>query len=120
MTPTALLGVVDDDGRLTSVVVLVLAPNGVGGSIVVLPASADARSGSVTIASRSPRPTPCVDPRRSPSRPRRSPGSRSTSSRSSTQARLAEIVAPLGELEVDLPADVVDDDSDEPLSRRGR
>ena len=45
VTPTALIGVVDDANVLTSVVALVLAPNGVGGSIVVLPATGDSSLG---------------------------------------------------------------------------
>lgn len=45
-TPTALVGTVDETGRLTSVVVMALEPNGVGGSIVELAASADTNSGN--------------------------------------------------------------------------
>jgi hypothetical protein len=45
-TSTALVGVVDDDDRLTSVTVWILEPNGVGGSIIGLAASADAASGT--------------------------------------------------------------------------
>ena len=41
VTPTALVAVVDDAGRLTTMAVLVLDPSGVGGSIVPLPVSAD-------------------------------------------------------------------------------
>jgi hypothetical protein len=41
-TPNALLAVTDADGALTSVVVMTLLPAGVGGSIVVVPANADA------------------------------------------------------------------------------
>ena len=48
-TPTALIGVVDEDGRLTSVAVGVLEPDGVGGSLIVLAASADASSGNNTV-----------------------------------------------------------------------
>lgn len=44
-THTALVGVVDENGRLTSVVALVLDPSGVGGSIVSIAASADAGTG---------------------------------------------------------------------------
>ena len=96
VTPTALVGVVDDEGVLTSVAALVLAPNGVGGSIVVLPATGDSSLGlgddrfplaeTYTVAGRT----------RSRSTPRRSPGSRSTSSRWSTRRALADIVSPLG------------------------
>lgn len=45
-TSTALVGVIDDDERLTSVAVWILEPNGVGGSIVGLAATADAASGT--------------------------------------------------------------------------
>ena len=45
-TSTALVGVIDDDERLTSVAVWILEPNGVGGSIVGLAATADASSGT--------------------------------------------------------------------------
>lgn len=48
-TPTALIGVADDDGRLTSVAVGVLEPDGVGGALIVLAASADASSGNNTV-----------------------------------------------------------------------
>lgn len=47
VTPTALVGTADDDGWLTSVVVLALDPAGVGGSIVSLSPSADAASGNI-------------------------------------------------------------------------
>jgi hypothetical protein len=44
-TATALVGVADEDGRLTSAVVMALEPDGTGGSIVALAATADAQSG---------------------------------------------------------------------------
>ena len=39
-TPAALLAVLDEDGALTGVVAAVLAPDGIGGSIVVIPPTA--------------------------------------------------------------------------------
>jgi hypothetical protein len=45
-TSTALVGVIDDDERLTSVAVWILEPDGVGGSIVALAATADDASGT--------------------------------------------------------------------------
>ena len=45
-TPTALVGTVDEDRRLTTVAVLTLEPDGTGGSIVEVAASADANSGN--------------------------------------------------------------------------
>lgn len=44
-TPNALLAVTDDEGRLGSVVVLTLLPDGIGGSIVTLPPNADSTAG---------------------------------------------------------------------------
>ncbi len=45
-TPTALVGTVDEDGRLTSSVAIALEPDGTGGSIIAVAASADAGSGT--------------------------------------------------------------------------
>ena len=45
-TSTALIGVADLDGRLTSVAVAVLESDGVGGTIIVLSASADSAAGN--------------------------------------------------------------------------
>lgn len=44
-TPNALLAVTDDEGRLASVVVLTLLPQGQGGSVVTVPVNADATAG---------------------------------------------------------------------------
>ena len=44
-TPTAAIGLVDDEGALVSVAVLVLRPEGVGGNAVVIPAAADVTPG---------------------------------------------------------------------------
>ena len=46
-TSTALVGVVDDDARLTSVAIWVLEPTGVGGSVMSLAATGDAASGTL-------------------------------------------------------------------------
>lgn len=44
-TPNAMLAVTDDDGELASVVVLTLLPDGQGGSVVVVPVDADTTAG---------------------------------------------------------------------------
>lgn len=44
-TPNALIGVVDDLDRLTSMAVLTLHPSGVGGSVVVVPVNVDQTNG---------------------------------------------------------------------------
>jgi hypothetical protein len=48
-TPTALIGVQADDGTLASTVVAVLPPEGRGGTLVPISASADAGSGANTV-----------------------------------------------------------------------
>src|SRR4029453_15476177 len=48
-TPTALVGTVDEDRRLTTVAVLTIEPDGTGGSIVEIAASADANSGNAGV-----------------------------------------------------------------------
>ena len=48
-TSTALIGVIDPDGTLTSTVVAVLPPEGRGGTLVTLSPSADSASGSVEV-----------------------------------------------------------------------
>ncbi len=44
-TPNAVIGVVDDLDRLTSIAVLTLDPSGVGGSVVTIPVNADQTNG---------------------------------------------------------------------------
>jgi hypothetical protein len=44
-TPNALLTVTDDEGELTSVVIVTLTPEGQGGSIVTIPVNADGTAG---------------------------------------------------------------------------
>jgi hypothetical protein len=44
-TPTGVLAVTGDDGRLTAVSIVVLAPNGLGGSVVELPVTVDTMGG---------------------------------------------------------------------------
>lgn len=106
-TPNGLLAVVDDAGRLASAAVITLLPQGAGGSIVVLPVSADASSGfgerrplAETVALQGTEAleaeveamlrldvdrTDVVD-----------------------AAQLAELLAAIGAVEVDLPVDITD------------
>lgn len=119
VTPTALVGVVDETDVVTSVVALVVAPNGVGGSIVVLPASGDSSLGlgddrfplAETYTVRGPEAF-ALDAEALA-------GISFDVIEVVDAARLADIVAPLGGLTVDLPADVVDDDSEQPLFEAG-
>jgi hypothetical protein len=119
VTPTALIGVVDDEGVLTSVAVLVLAPNGVGGSVVVLPATGDSSLGlgddrfplSETYTVRGPEAFALEAEALA--------GISLDVIEVVDAARLADIITPLGQLTVDLPANVVDDGSEAPLFEAG-
>lgn len=107
-TPTALVGTVDDTGRLTSVVVMVVEPDGTGGSIVELAASADANSGNT----KQLLPLSAVLEVDGPDELR---GAVETLTSLSfdvvelvDQERFAQIVSPLGDLPVELPITVYD------------
>ena len=118
-TPTALVGVVDEADVVTSVVALTVAPNGVGGSIVVLPATGDSSLGlgddrfplTETYSVRGPEAFALEAEALA--------GISFDIIEVVDAARLSSLVAPLGGLSVDLPADVVDDDSEEPLFGAG-
>jgi hypothetical protein len=107
-TVTALLGVVDEDGRLTSLAVAVLDPDGVGGSIVQIPVSSDPSSGGgddlepldAVLAATGP-----VDFREAVER---LIGLSFDVIEIADEDRFAAWVAPLGDLTVDLPAAVAD------------
>jgi hypothetical protein len=119
VTPTALVGVVDETDVLTSVVALVMAPNGAGGSIVVLPATGDSSLGlgddrfplAETYTVRGPEAF-AIDAEALA-------GISFDVIEIVDGARFAELVAPLGPLAVDLPDAVVDDDVEEPLFEAG-
>lgn len=114
-TPNALLAVVDDLDRLTSLVVLTLNPQGSGGTIVVVPVNADASNG--------------FGPERAPiSRQAYRPGDDDAAAGLVSRVEplltltiergailgpdeLAPLLAPFAPLEVDLPEDVVDTDT---------
>jgi hypothetical protein len=119
-TPTALFAVIDDDGRLTSAAAMVLAPSGVGGSIVPLPATADSSLDlgddryplAETFALAGPEAFVAE-------------AENLTAISFDVVAvvdanRLTAIVARLGNLDVDLPVDVIDDDADDFVAEAGR
>ena len=107
-TPTALLAGVDASGALASLVVIVVRPDGTGGSVVPVPVSADATSGegderlpiaeSVALEG-----TAVLE---------REVGIALSLSFDAVEiadaARLAELLAPVAPVQVDLPADVTD------------
>jgi hypothetical protein len=119
-TPTALFAVVDGDGRLTSAAAMVLAPSGVGGSIVPLPATADS---SLDLG----------DDRYPLAETFAVAGPEAFVAEAENLTaisfdvvevvdadRLTTIVARLGNLDVDLPVDVIDDDADDFVAEAGR
>ncbi len=112
-TPTALVGTLDEEGRLTTVVVLALEPDGTGGSIVQIAASADANSGNAGVL----RPLNAV-------LQVEGPDSFALDAEVLTgvsfdvvelvnEERFAQIVAPLGDLPVAMPINLYDQSSGE-------
>jgi hypothetical protein len=112
-TPTALLGTVDDLGRLTSVVVMAIEPDGTGGSIVELAASADANSGNTGELA----PFNAVLTGRGPEAWRSAvealTGVAFDVVELADQRRFAQLIAPLGDIPVTLPVTVYDASSEE-------
>lgn len=114
-TPNAVVAVVDDLDRLTSIAVLTLDPSGVGGSIVTVPVNADQTNG--------------FGPVRLPiSRQPYTPGDQSQQEQFLSEIeplltltieravvagpeQLADLLQPLGEVTVELPENVVDSDT---------
>jgi len=109
-TRTALLAAVDDGGTLASLAVLVVRPDGVGGSMVPVPVSADASSGEgderLPIAESVALEGPEVL--------EREVGIALSLSFDTVEvadvSRLAELLAPVGDVEVELPDEVTDAD----------
>ncbi|TVR26265.1 MAG: hypothetical protein EA389_06370 [Ilumatobacter sp.] len=119
-TPTALVAVVDDVGRLTSMAVLVLDPSGVGGSIVSIPATADST-------------LDLGDDRYPVAETLEVQGveafvleAEAMTALSfdvvelTTAERLADLVGRLGTVDVELPVDVVDDRASAPVAVAGQ
>ena len=107
-TPTAALAAVDDDGELASLAVLVGSPGGTGGSIVTIPVNSDAASGN-------------GEDRFPLDETFRLDGATSLENEVELtlglgidslevvdEARLTELLGPIGPIEVDLPAAVTD------------
>lgn len=111
-TPTGVVAAVDAEGALASVAVVVGVPSGSGGSIVTLPTSVDASSGEGD--ERLP-----VDETVALSGPESLEGELELALNLGvdvvevvTEARLTELLEPLGPVEVDLPAEVTGADGE--------
>lgn len=115
-TPNAVLGIVDDVDRLTSLAVLTLDPSGLGGSIVVIPVNVDQSNGF-------------GDTREPVSRQPYTPGDEDDAARLVSELEplltltiervvivgpdeLGELLTPFAPLQVDLPQRVVDFDTE--------
>jgi len=114
-TPNAVIGVVDDLDRLSSLAVLTLDPSGVGGSIVVVPVNVDQSNGfgpERLPVSRQPY-TPGDDEQAAELIAELEPLLTLTIERSIVVGpdELADLLDPLGEFDVDLPERVVDSDT---------
>lgn len=111
-TSTALIGVIDQDGTLTSNVVAVLPPEGRGGTIVSISASADAASATGTII----RPLDAVLAVEGPEAWRAAVEQLSGLSFDLAEIvdedRFAELVSPLGDLPTIFPFAFTDANSD--------
>jgi hypothetical protein len=118
-TPTALVAVTDPSGQLTSMAVLVLAPEGVGGSIVSIPATADS---TLNLGDDRFPLAETLEVQGVEAFVLEVEGMAAISFdvvELVTAERLAELVARLGTVEVDLPVDVVDDAEPAPVATAG-
>jgi hypothetical protein len=110
VTPTAALGVLGDDGELASVAVLVLLPGGIGGSIVSFPATADVSQGFGDDRSPLDEVVALDGPEAFAPAIETMLGVSIQQSELLDGSRLADLLAPLGDVVVDLPVDVIDPD----------
>jgi hypothetical protein len=112
-TATALIGVVDEDGRLTSVAVGVLEPDGVGGSLVGFAASADAASGNSDVLVPLAAELQLSGPTAFREAAERMTGLSFDVIEIVDQPRFAQLVTPLGDLPATLPIPLYDSSTGE-------
>lgn len=114
-TPNAVIGVVDDLDRLTSLAVLTLHPSGVGGSILVVPVNVDTTNGfgperqPISRQPFAPDDEVQADELRSQLEPLLTLSIERSLIVGPTE--LAELLDPLAPIQVDLPQRVVDSDT---------
>jgi hypothetical protein len=107
-TPSGLIAAVDDEGRLASLAVVVVRPTGAGGSVITVPVSADASGGDGT--ERLPL-AETAELAGADSVEREAEillGLTIESFEVVDEARLEELLRPVGDIDVDLPIDVTD------------
>jgi hypothetical protein len=112
-TPTALVGTLDEDGRLTTVAVLTTEPDGTGGSIVEIAASADANSGNSGVLAPLNAVLQVEGPDAFALDAEVLTGVSFDVVELVDQERFSQLVAPLGDLSVNLPINLYDRSSGE-------
>lgn len=112
-TSTALVGVADEDGRLTTLVVAVLESDGTGGSLVQLPVTADPSSGNADTLAPIDAILTVAGPIAFRESVERLTGLSFDVIEITDQERFSELLTPLGDMDVTLPGAVVDASSEE-------
>lgn len=112
-TSTALLGTADEDGRLTALAVAVLEPDGTGGSIVQVPVAADPSTGNDDGLAPLDAILTVAGPVAFREAVERLTGLSFDVIEIADEPRFAELVTPLGDMEVELPGPVRDASSEE-------
>lgn len=112
-TSTALIGVADEDGRLTTLAVSVIESDGTGGSIVQIPVAADPSSGNADTLAPIDAILEVAGPIAFRESVERLTGLSFDVIEIADQQRFAQLLTPLGDMDVVLPGAVRDASSDE-------
>ena len=112
-TSTALIGVADEDGRLTTLAVGVIESDGTGGSIVQIPVAADPSSGNAGTLAPIDAILTVAGPIAFRESVERLTGLSFDVIEITDEQRFAQLLTPLGDMEVTLPGAVRDVSSDE-------
>lgn len=112
-TSTALVGVADEDGRLTTLVVGVLESDGTGGSLVQLPVTADPSSGNAETLAPIDAILTVAGPIAFREAVERLTGLSFDVIEVTDQERFSQLLTPLGDMEVTLPGAVLDASTEE-------
>lgn len=112
-TATALIGVADPDGYLTSLAVAVLEPSGVGGTFIVMAASADAAAGNAETLLPLDAALRVGGPEAFRSAAERAAGLSFDVIEIVDEPRFVQLVSALGDLPADMPIELYDSSSGE-------
>jgi hypothetical protein len=112
-TSTALVGVADEDGRLTTLVVAVLESDGTGGSLVQLPVAADPSVGNADTLAPIDAILTVAGPIAFREAVERLTGLSFDVIEIADQQRFSQLLTPLGDMDVTLPGTVRDASSEE-------